>query len=1015
MNRPKAPTRNGPRQHGPPPPSFTGFFSKILPSNRPEQGGTARVHHRRDDGDCTHTDLRGNSNDLGERNIAQERPSRSRSQDTGPETPHRGVPGKSIRRHAGPELALSDNPQISSQLPSFSNIQPRIPRPDTPPNPVEAEAFLMSKEEIATILREKEESRERRRHLIASGDWLGVQGADPNSGEYAVLTPTTTPSSDTTSPSTKQRLEHIAQKKKEAELVYERIKFEEAMERQKALEKKGKSKLEKMGRAKEQVRQQQQGFPTWSKNRGRWSAAAAGPALGWIPQSVDSGNEASYDSKLIGVPANSAHAETSKEGQKDGNQRSTDTIVKKSTRGTDPSNQTIKRTGVVQPSHAQPMPPQQRERSERRFLWFPRRRMTDPGELDKHQRAAMIRSSAGNGRDKNGSNATETPLLSALHQDRGRQDHFNDLRIPDYHLHLTYPERTAQKNLPLTPASPAPPLAATTISSGSGSIEGPTKAILQSTTNLIGPGGTRIKQLQHVADASLATVISSQLTPKESTKSRDIHQHPVPTGSSSSQTGTEQEGVSQLSARESGQSQGRPDANPTPETASSGNIPPSASVAGAQELRPEPPVNGGTGTHPVQAAPKLLGVSVSIPTTITTGSGRSRLSQPLKVAEVQTKGENGTLDTEGALVIPSSLDGPVCTKSAMETEQPQIYSPPTTPQRDSQSSKLAQEIADPDTASMDYVTREAEAQMSAEVPPAVRGQNLNNALMDLVREKLECVGIAMLPPPESSDKEEGKRVETQNVEPLISDRLESHPETDKGESKARRAATYHSQNPRRAMVQEAARIAMQRSRAREVYTTGIRTPSPQIPEQAAAKTDGNLVDGDIGSPSGSRTGALNRQSFLVQGSGRRSCLSRRCKDYECGEEQTEHRKKRDANKRVKFVSPERETTKEAEQKPAEGPEPKYSGAAALLSVLYAALIVLFGLGWAWWIAVSPVFDTGSEIRKRRRRGANTWRDYCLFMMMTGAPVNKPLEPEDVVFVKAFLQGFYGGKVMRGSW
>ena len=175
----------------------------------------------------------------------------------------------------------------------------------------------------AEQLRAREEVRQARRSLKASGDWLGVQGADPWTGEVAVLTPTDTVSSDTTTPSARHLLATLAGHRKLAERACDYARDQEALGQDRVRAARARGKLQKMERRKEELlRQQQQkqqvtaggggdsgdaeasggggGLGTmvarrWKQRKGQWSSIAE-PNLSPIPQSVNN----SANSKLGG-------------------------------------------------------------------------------------------------------------------------------------------------------------------------------------------------------------------------------------------------------------------------------------------------------------------------------------------------------------------------------------------------------------------------------------------------------------------------------------------------------------------------------------------------------------------------------------------------------------------------------------------------------------------------------------------------------------------------------------------
>lgn len=282
--------------------SFPSFFTKILPSNRPEQGGTARIQDMTGETDSAYEDLGMNPNELTEWNLAQERPFRFQPPGASAQSQHRR--GQSWNTQRGRTRLHDDTgepPQVTQQTPSFDLARP--PKPPeaaglTLPHHAQHERVQpITREEIHNTLRAKEDSRKHRRSLKESGDWLGVQGADPYSGEFAVLTPTSTLSSETTPPSTREMLAELSRRQKFAKLAYNQAKCEEETEREKALLQKGRSRLEKLESAKEQLRQQQE-FPTWIQHKRRWSSTAE-PDLSPIPQSLESYNTVNSEGGVV--------------------------------------------------------------------------------------------------------------------------------------------------------------------------------------------------------------------------------------------------------------------------------------------------------------------------------------------------------------------------------------------------------------------------------------------------------------------------------------------------------------------------------------------------------------------------------------------------------------------------------------------------------------------------------------------------------------------------------------------
>ncbi len=152
------------------------------------------------------------------------------------------------------------------------------------------------------LLRAREEVRRARRSLKESGDWLGVQGADPWTGEPAVLTPTETVSSDGTTASAGRRLlERLAGHRRAAEHDCDRVRRLEAEAYDRVRADRERDKLQKIDRRKEDARvrllQDADGGgggdgtvvrTRWRRHRDQWSSIAE-PNLSPIAQSVNSG------------------------------------------------------------------------------------------------------------------------------------------------------------------------------------------------------------------------------------------------------------------------------------------------------------------------------------------------------------------------------------------------------------------------------------------------------------------------------------------------------------------------------------------------------------------------------------------------------------------------------------------------------------------------------------------------------------------------------------------------------
>ncbi|KAK7958289.1 hypothetical protein PG996_010271 [Apiospora saccharicola] len=237
--------------------SFAGLLGKLLPTHRPEQGGTLRSMDDRSNESAYHR-LGMNPEELKEWNIAEDLP---------------------IRRR----LELAEERTNSSR-------RPEPPRPSTsptarrPPIPFKQTDRHLSAAETQHLLKRKQRSQRKYRELKASGDWLGVTGANPQTGQYNVLTPTDSASSDLTPPSTKTKMRKLTKRVQQAERDYENAKAMEDAAREGHMQKKAQMKLDKIELAKVEIQQQQHGPLEWKRRDREWSSVRE-PGLSPIAQS----------------------------------------------------------------------------------------------------------------------------------------------------------------------------------------------------------------------------------------------------------------------------------------------------------------------------------------------------------------------------------------------------------------------------------------------------------------------------------------------------------------------------------------------------------------------------------------------------------------------------------------------------------------------------------------------------------------------------------------------------------
>ncbi|KAI0390682.1 hypothetical protein F5Y17DRAFT_48098 [Xylariaceae sp. FL0594] len=973
--------RQAAKPHRPPPASLPAFLSKLLPRNRPEQGGTSRAQADMGEHDSTYTGLGINPNELTHWNLPRETSRGTKALEAGIDARHRTPRNRSSHRRTSVHGDKKDVPHHPPSRPS-ADMARAHPAPSS--NALESEPRATTRDKIIKALRAKEQRRKNRRDLIESGDWLGVQGADPNSGEFAVLTPTTTISTDATSPSAKKRLETLAREKKDAKLTYERLKMEEELEKERIAMGKDKSKLQKVQRAKEEARQKHD-LPTWSKHRRRWSSAAE-PDLSPIAQSPNSVNVGGNNSRNTAMairnfsrPSKTHELSGNSEsaGQKPDHQQSSETVVRKPLPSQGSHELPVRPVEPFQSPDLPPvvdMPPPV-DKSEKHFLWPRRRRMTDPGKLTKSHSLAVMNSSAGKSQDNLVSGSTGIPPLPRVPSPEERLDHFADLQIPDHHLHLAGLESMEKFELPPSNTRVVLPL----------------RSILKTTTNSSQPPNPPRNPKPTPLAPGVATAISSQSKPTGTRKPRHVQRFSAPVRNPLSQTGTGKEAMTLPGVH----------VTATPARGHA-DLPAHAQVD--PKLKPTKPHMSTDANH---AATVTTGASAFTPTTTTTGSGPDRRNIPDKTQtctySLQQTMEHSTAIEETPVTLSSGNEKDQYAKPATITGNVQTSSQPSTPPRPSPSYELALETADHGTSSTGLAPlvtgtqMEAEAGPAADVPtaspsqtPLVSGQSVRNSLMDLVRKRLEEVGVSMPAVRQDQSPDEGRQetnghvregqiVEDQSSEPRLA-KVRVRPAASQGRDWSRTIRDVPEQQLRHeetTLIQEAARIAMQRSRAREVYTMRDQSYSPRTPEAA--------MDGTV--PLVPRTG-LKRSKGVIQRENRAIEGHHVCDDVDIDS----HSSEMDSPGR-QYLSPqvdEEEGDKNGwtdEETEGFGVEESEKGTGrfrpdavvAFASAFCITCVIVIQLGRMWWRAVRPVFDSRSAIWRRLREGAGTRRDLGVFV------------------------------------
>ncbi|RYP25189.1 hypothetical protein DL765_000070 [Monosporascus sp. GIB2] len=522
--------------------TLTGFISKLFPSNKPEQGGTLRPNAETD---SAYDDLRIDPDQLTGFNPSKDKPPNSeplppkgrksgddnnnsnqerRSRRWG--TPRRGHPhsrfiedldgygSSSAASVAGPPSAKKQRwsgkgkgkgkGKLLNQfpVPPKTASSPELVLSPPPPEPPTATT--------SEILRAKEETRRQRRSLKESGDWLGVQGADPWTGEMAVLTPTDTVSSDTTPASARRLLAGLASRRRAAGAEYKRARDMEAEGRGRVRAARELGKLEKIERLKEDARDRQVGAPRrWVQHREQWSSVAE-PSLSPIAQSIDSRNNVDGNgAPTKGIP-NFSRPTYSRESSGHGEELAQEPALVKS-QSTDTIIHNTRDGPRATPEERQdPGPSNQSPQDKKHFLWRRHRRLMDPGGLVRELAAGIA------------SPATDRIQVS---QEYSSSDHFTDLVIPDSHLHLLSPETGERPGTRSYPTSKA-----TTPSQPQGLARGKTEEREQSKGD--------------DANAAIATSFPSRW--KGPTKPRFILRKPVPSQSGPANPDKEAEQIPQM-------------------------------------------------------------------------------------------------------------------------------------------------------------------------------------------------------------------------------------------------------------------------------------------------------------------------------------------------------------------------------------------------------------------------------------------------------------------------------------
>ncbi|KAK6085481.1 hypothetical protein SCUP515_00588 [Seiridium cupressi] len=455
--------------------SFSGFFSKLFPSHRPEKGST--LQHGNHSGDSAYYDLNINPEELTEWNLAEDVSATRRSE---------------IQMQADRRVASRDAERtvpngattISGQRASTSlHARPLIPTASHRPN--EPGRSLVS--QTQALLESKELTRQRRRELKASGDFLPVTGYNPQTGEWDILTPTDTLSSDMTTPSMEERLMNLGQQARDAKQAYEQAKSAEESERERHKLEKAQGKLSKIEKKKHKLKHQG-GIIKWNRLGRIWSSAAE-PSLSPIAQSLNSDHDVMRKTPI-----------TWKEPSEQGNHNlsiqkrhvdsSDGTTVHTPARRN--SNEVSFSSQVSAPLRGPITSRPQHHEDNAAFLWGRCRQPKEPGGTVDDQVAVTLMP------------MTARKMRSRSLNDFNNQNHFIDLRIPDCHLGI-FTQETDPLSLDSLEAAPLRP----------SRMQENHNLLKEDSAALNPPTDLDNKQTGYNRNRSAATVISYQSKSKE--------------------------------------------------------------------------------------------------------------------------------------------------------------------------------------------------------------------------------------------------------------------------------------------------------------------------------------------------------------------------------------------------------------------------------------------------------------------------------------------------------------------
>ncbi|KAI6091318.1 hypothetical protein F4821DRAFT_226910 [Hypoxylon rubiginosum] len=614
-----------------------------------------------------------------------------------------------------------------------------------------------------------------------------------------------------------------------------------------------------------------------------------------------------------------------------------------------------------QPSRAHPNAVQSdvgRTKSERHFLWR-RRRETDPGKSAPAKSGGLVMS-------MRAQNRTSSSI------EQVQRDHFADLAIPDYHLHLLTPDTVETTDSQSTISDNSPSTTPNPIPLGT---MGRNRMAMSSVTNLVIP--QEIPTIDQ--DASPATAISSQSKLKGVMKHPSIPRKLVPSIL-----------VSTQSKDEETYHQRPPSFDEIQDHTVNGFL---RGTSGCQsQHQPSAPLKTIDIDQTISLLPSTDShtkrprrESVSIPITTITGCAPDQqsqldfLEQELEVGPSQVDGATETIQAPEK---PTFLNGH---KRSAETvimlEKGRTPSPPITPRSDSPNLELAQEIpATVITLTHPVTSEKPPTRISTPTTPRlcrIIQQNMEANRIDTSKitdlpngkdthEKVESTKTET-PKPSEAKRSRSQEVKSPKIGP---ERHGASPGRARATSIQESLPRVQFEEPRDSMVEEAARIAVLRSKAREI----VRSRSG---DRKVSRTKSR-------SPSPVKKLALS--SSLKPADAKHSLPQRR------------PRKRRPSEGGAGIGLPSRpsehisKSATQVQHKSADEKAQRPDEAVTLMQLCKTIYILFLGLACNWWITVRPVFNQQSDLWRRRHKNQSTWTDvgtfasagvFCLAAMLGG--------------------------------